>query len=215
MSSRAALVALAATLLVGTDACGGQSPSGGHPASHSPGQAAKTDPQQAFLQAMVPHHRSAIETANVADREAESPFIGRLATAITKTQQSEIAEMRRIHERLFRSPLRPDDGAHEALGLSTEEAVMNHMPGGMMLHGKRPFDRAFVDEMVPHHRGAIAMAEAVLEKADDPALRKLAEGIITAQRREIAAMEAFAKREYDEPRSMSGGPAPHHVENHE
>src|SRR4051794_6102786 len=117
MSSRAALVALAATLLVGTDACGGPSASGGHPASHSPGQAAKTDPEQAFLQAMVPHHRSAIEMANVADREAESPFIERLATTITKTQQSEIAEMRRIHERLFRAPLRPDEGAHAALGL--------------------------------------------------------------------------------------------------
>jgi uncharacterized protein (DUF305 family) len=164
---------------------------------------------------MVPRHRPAIEMANVAGREAESTFIERLATTITKTQQSEIAEMRRIHERLFRAPLRRDERAHAALGLSAEEAGMNHMAGGMMLHGKRPFDRAFVDEMVPHHRGAIAMAEAVLEKADDPALRKLAEGITTAQRREIAAMEAFAKREYDEPGSMSGGPAPHHVENHE
>jgi uncharacterized protein (DUF305 family) len=91
--------------------------------------------------------------------------------------------------------LRPDEGAHDALGLSAQEAG-NHIDGGAMLRGKRPFDRAFVDEMVPHHEGAIAMARAVLKQTRDSELRKLAQGIIQTQEREIAEMNDFRKREY-------------------
>ncbi len=40
------------------------------------------------------------------------------------------------------------------------------------------------------------MAEAVLTKTDDRQLRGLAEGIIAAQRKEIAEMKRFREREY-------------------
>ena len=198
----APLVAVLATV----SACGGgeQQPSsgaGGHPPSHQAGGAKQAKPEQAFLQAMVPHHQSAIEMAEVADKEGESSFVKELAGSITSAQEEEIAQMRKIHARLYRSPLRPDEGAHDALGLSAEEAGMNHMDGGAMLRGKRPFDRAFVDEMVPHHEGAIAMARAVLKETRDPELRKLAQDIIRAQEREISEMNDFRKREY-------GGGAP-------
>src|SRR5215211_2093769 len=198
----ASLVAVLATV----SACGGgeQQPSsgaGGHPPSHQPGGTKQAKPEQAFLQAMVPHHQSAIEMARFAEGEGESAFVQELAGSITSAQEEEIGQMRKIHERLFRSPLRPDEGAHDALGLSAEEAGMNHMDGGAMLRGKRPFDRAFVEEMVPHHEGAIAMARVVLKETRDPELRKLAQGIIRAQEREISEMNAFRKREY-------GGGAP-------
>jgi uncharacterized protein (DUF305 family) len=186
-------------------ACGGgeQSPSqqgvsrdGERAPSPQAGETKQAKPEQAFLQAMVPHHQSAIDMARVAEREGESPFVKNLASEITSAQEGEIGQMRKIHERLYRSPLRPDEGAHDALGLSAQEAGMNHIDGGAMLRGKRPFDRAFVDEMVPHHEGAIAMARAVLKQTRDFELRKLAQGIIQAQEREIAEMNDFRKREY-------------------
>ncbi len=104
--------------------------------------------------------------------------------------------MGQIHERLFDAPLKPDMGAHMALGLSAQEAGMNHMDGANTISGKQPFDRAFVDEMVPHHEGATRMAEAVLAETDDPRLRNLGEGIIAAQKKEIAEMKRFREREY-------------------
>ena len=164
---------------------------GGEPAG-----AKKPDPQQAFLQSMVPHHNSAVEMAEVAETEGQSKFVKDLAGGITRTQTEEIGQMEKIHQRLFNAPLRPDSGAHMGLGLSAQEAGMDHMDGGGMIRGKRPFDRAFVDEMIPHHSGAIRMAEAVLGKTRDPELRKLAQNVVTAQKREIAEMEAFRKREY-------------------
>lgn len=73
---------------------------------------------------------------------------------------------------------------------------MGHMDGAGMLRDARPFDRAFVDEMVAHHKGAIRMAEAVMSRGRDPEVRRLAEGIVAAQRREIAAMSRFRERRY-------------------
>ncbi len=90
-----------------------------------------------------------------------------------------------------------------ALGLSAEEAGMGHMDGAAMLRGKKPFDRAFVDEMTPHHQGAVRMAEQVLGKTKDAEIRSLAEGIIAAQKREIGEMKAFREREYGGPVASS------------
>jgi uncharacterized protein (DUF305 family) len=167
-------------------ACGGGESAG----------AKESDPQQAFLQSMVPHHRSAVDMAEMAETEAQSKFVKDLARDITRTQTEEIDQMEKIHQRLFNAPLKPDMGAHMALGLSAQQAGMDHMEGAAMIRGKKPFDRAFVDEMIPHHRGAIRMAEVVLAKTRDPELRKLAENVVTAQKREIAEMESFRAREY-------------------
>ncbi len=72
--------------------------------------------------------------------------------------------------------------------------------GGMM--GERFFgnnqmvgniDRHFIEQMIPHHEGAIAMAELALEKSKRPEILSLANGIIEAQQREIIDMKSWYK----------------------
>ena len=156
--------------------------------------------ERAFLSAMVPHHESAVEMAELAQRRGESAFVRDLADAIVEDQRAEIAQMGDIHRRLFDTELVPDETAHEELGLTAEQAGMGHMEDAMeMLATADPFDRAFVDEMVAHHLGAIAMAEAALEGAEDAEVRDLAESIISAQQDEVGRMSAFREEEYGVP----------------
>ncbi len=55
-------------------------------------------------------------------------------------------------------------------------------------------DHDFVQGMVAHHRGAVEMAEVVLEHGDDPEIRALAEDIIQHQEAELRDMREWLSR---------------------
>ena len=54
-------------------------------------------------------------------------------------------------------------------------------------------DAAFVRGMIPHHKGAVEMAEIQLKYGKDPELKKMAQDIIAAQNKEIEFMEKWLK----------------------
>ena len=169
----AALLALvAALLLVGC----GDSDEGA-----SSAEAAGNPTDRAFIAAMVPHHESAVEMAAIAKTEATSSFVKRLAADITRSQTAEIAQMRGIDAGLAK-----DGVALGNLQMNDHEMGMSMTPAE--LRGAKPFDRKFIEMMVPHHQGAVAMSKVELSDGEYPGLKALAQRIIAAQEKEIAAM---------------------------
>jgi uncharacterized protein (DUF305 family) len=73
------------------------------------------------------------------------------------------------------------------------------------LEKAKPFDRAFIDAMVPHHQGAVAMAKQLLKSGEQPALRTMANDIIDAQTKEIAQMREWRKAWYGSDDMDTGG----------
>lgn len=82
-------------------------------------------------------------------------------------------------------PAKPGADADMMAGMTTMNRDMRAAP----MTGDA--DRDFVAMMIPHHQGAIDMAQAELRHGKDPALRRLANEIVTAQHKEIAMMRKW------------------------
>jgi uncharacterized protein (DUF305 family) len=76
----------------------------------------------------------------------------------------------------------------EAPFLRENDAAMTKMMAAMSVTPSGDVDRDFVATMVPHHQGAIDMAQAELRYGHNEQLRRLAQEIIVSQTQEIAVM---------------------------
>ncbi len=99
---------------------------------------------------------------------------------------------------------------HKSTSTIAQNGGMNHggmnhdgmKKGGMMEHNMdvgpagANYDLRFLDSMIPHHQGALVMAQEVLAKSKRPELIKLAKGILADQKKEIAQMKLWRKQWY-------------------
>ncbi|MBU9200102.1 DUF305 domain-containing protein [Burkholderia multivorans] len=80
--------------------------------------------------------------------------------------------------------------AHEAHAATREfKEADNRMMAGMMAPYVHDADKDFVSHMLPHHEGAVEMAEIELRYGHDPKVRRMAAQIIQDQRAEMAFMK--------------------------
>ena len=185
---RAAALICTCVAALGVTACG----------DDDAGDAAGNGTDVAFIDEMVLHHESAIVMGRIAQTRGQSAFVKRLADDIVIAQQAEIEAMRRISADLSGIEKTP-------LGLALHEAGMEAEPAE--LETARPFDREFIDMMIPHHQGAIRMARIELSKGKNAALHRIANDIIAAQSREISAMNEHRKKEFGAASPAGGIPA--------
>lgn len=164
---------------------------------HSSSSSSADTTDSAFVTDMIPHHQGAIDMALIAQSKAEHPEIRKMADDIISAQKSEIADMKnmRLEMNHMNNMDHSDDAGHgDHMGMSQAEMGMS---GDMsMLSSSKQFDKTFMDQMIPHHQGAIRMAEKELASGKDPDLKKLARAIIKAQTAEIAQMRAWRAKWY-------------------
>ncbi len=132
-----------------------------------------------FIKCMIPHHQAAIEMSeNVLSYTTYQP-LQQIAKNIIKMQTIEIEQMKEILKNASRF-------------LNTSKDVNTYMTKYLeitknMIEKMKNSPRCininlnFVNEMIPHHQGAIHMSENLLKYRIDPRLRIIADSIIKEQ----------------------------------
>jgi uncharacterized protein (DUF305 family) len=133
--------------------------------------------EREFIEGMIPHHQEAVDTAReVISRGGTTPQIRELVENIILAQEAEIAEMKQWYQDWYGESY-VDRG--------------NYMP--MMRELKSlsgaELDRAFLEDMIDHHLGAIVMARSVDPYVTKDEVAKLTQAIIASQSMEIAQMQ--------------------------
>jgi len=152
-----------------------------------------------FIDAMTPHHQGALDMAKVAKEKSQRPEIQKLADDIIKAQTKEIAELQAWRKQWYPSasamPM-----AHNAQMGHMMEMTPDQMKGMMMsqdLGAKdAEFDLRFINAMIPHHEGAVVMAQDAAAKSTHPEIKKLAQDIISSQQAEIKQMQEWKNAWY-------------------
>lgn len=90
-----------------------------------------------------------------------------------------------------------DHGKPPTSPSSMSHDTMSH-GGAMMDLGQKDeyWDLRFIDGMILHHQGAIAMAETALKQSQRQELKQLAQNIITAQQTEISQLQQWRNQWY-------------------
>jgi uncharacterized protein (DUF305 family) len=201
----AAALALTAVVTLGLlSACGGDEDKA-ETAPQAQAQAEFNDADVTFAQSMIPHHEQAVAMAELAASRAKSAAVKDLAAKILAAQGPEIDTMKDLLTD-WGKPTEPDMAGMDHSTMSADDmAAMSaghDMPG--MATSKEvaelraakgaAFDRAFLDLMIAHHRGAIEMAAEEQSGGRSPAAKDLAGRIVTTQRSEVARMQDLAKK---------------------
>jgi uncharacterized protein (DUF305 family) len=168
---------------------------------------------RAFVREMIPHHKMAVEMAKMAKMHGDHAQIRTLASKIITAQNAEIRTLTTVATSLgvtvAKMPANGQMSAQTMRDLDTLGVTMSQ--SGMMMNmsdldGAKPFDRKFIDMMIPHHQGAIRMARAELAKGRNAKLRSIARAIVTAQAAEIRQMNSWRKAWYGKASPAGGVP---------
>ena len=84
------------------------------------------------------------------------------------------------------------------VGTSSPNMTMTMSNMTKELEGKsgNALDLAFIEGMIEHHKGAVAMAEMVVNETKRPELKVMAQNIIETQNEEIITMEGWLRQWY-------------------
>ncbi|MCM8556627.1 DUF305 domain-containing protein [Sphingomicrobium sediminis] len=169
-----------------------------------------------FMQGMIHHHHQAVVMANMVNNRTNNEDVIAAAARITAGQDDEIAFMR--DWLMQRGEYAPNPGAHEGMDHDNmDHENMDHAKIHASMSGMATdqqlaalaaargveFDRMFLELMIAHHEGALAMVQDLFQTAGtarDPVLAEFAADVRGDQTAEIATMNALLAGLQDDPR---------------
>ena len=134
-----------------------------------------------YLTEMIPHHEEAIATATVLQQGTQRPEMRSFARSIIETQTAEVQQMKRLLAARY-----PGRDTH-----ADYAPMMRDLIG---LRGDA-LDRAFLEDMIPHHMMAVMMSQRLLMAglAGNDEIIPFAMNIRDVQHNEIGMMTGWLK----------------------
>uniref|UniRef100_UPI0025B4ACD0 DUF305 domain-containing protein n=1 Tax=Trichocoleus desertorum TaxID=1481672 RepID=UPI0025B4ACD0 len=152
-----------------------------------------------FVDAMTPHHEGAVTMAQDALTKSKRPEIQKLAQDIIAAQKQEIGELKQWRQAWYPNasaqPVAWNPQMGHAMPMSTDQRKGMAMEMDLGA-ADSDFDLRFINAMIPHHEGAVTMAQDALTKSKRPEIQKLAQDIIKSQEAEIQQMQQWRQAWY-------------------
>jgi uncharacterized protein (DUF305 family) len=132
-----------------------------------------------YLAQMIPHHEEAIVAAHLLERGTPREDMRRFARTIITTQSAEVVQMRAWLAEWY-------PGRDTAVDYRPMMRDLTSLSGDAL-------DRAFLDDMIPHHRMAVMMSQQLIAAglATHPEVVPFAANIRDVQHAEIQMMIAW------------------------
>lgn len=184
-------VVVGGVLALALAGCAANAPGDSHDGHDSSDSATDTSANSAganeadvmFAQMMIPHHEQAIEMSGIVlAKDGLDPEVAALAEQIEAAQGPEIEQMEEWLEQ-WDAPREMPGGAAEMEGILTEDEIAE-----LEAADAASATPLFLEQMIEHHEGAIAMAEDELADGSHAGALGMAETIIETQQAEIVQM---------------------------
>jgi uncharacterized protein (DUF305 family) len=132
--------------------------------------------EREFVSGMIPHHQEAVDTATeVLKRGGSNEQVRVLASEIIAAQETEIALLKEWHLAWYEEEY-AEDGSYQSMMRD-----LSQLSGAEL-------DRRFLEDMIPHHMGAIMMAQSVRPYIEHQEIADMADAIMETQSAEISLM---------------------------
>jgi uncharacterized protein (DUF305 family) len=138
--------------------------------------------ERKFIEEMIPHHQEAIDTANLLVTKGDNPEMKKLAQSIVDGQQKQINDMKTWYKNWYGVDYK-DDGTYKPMMRSNLASL-----SGTAL------DRAFLEDMINHHMGALMMGQTVVPNLQHQELVDLVKNIAETQSSEVITMRILQKQ---------------------
>ena len=147
-----------------------------------------SDIDRHFIEQMIPHHQDAVDMAELALTKAEHDELKALAASIKESQSREINDMASWYKSWY--------GTEVPESATFEMGMMDDMTDMGALEIAEDFDKAFIEQMIPHHQMAIMMVSMLLNRTERSEMKKLAQDILRTQTEEINKMSTWYSQWY-------------------
>ena len=145
-----------------------------------------------YLSQMIPHHEEAIATARILLQRSDRPEMKQFARDIIRVQSAEIQQMQTWLKQWY--PNQRNTRTYTPMMRALGQLRGNDL------------DRAFLQDMIMHHMGAVMMSHQLLNRGlvqHDP-VRPFAQKIADTQRAEIQQMRIWARNWFGGSGMMGG-----------